>query len=102
MEYRNFIIQPGDFSYTYVHKNYNGPEDKRTGFVKSAQDAKNVIDEIYFAQTHYRVSTVGKYGVNIHKFAYWEEATRFCNKMGIDYMNIETYVLGERVNFDSF
>lgn len=87
--------------YYYTPKDYDGPEDKRAGSAYDVQEAKRLIDDYYAERTHYRVVNIDRRSFMITKFTFWDEAVKFCNEFGIDLMNIETYVMGERINFDT-
>ncbi len=50
-EYRDFNINPGLYTgYSYVHKDYDGPEDRRAGNENTEQDCKNAVDEWHFSE----------------------------------------------------
>lgn len=54
VEYRGFVIEPNIYNYTkwdayeYMHKDYDGPEDRRAGYAESVEQAMVTIDDDFF------------------------------------------------------
>jgi hypothetical protein len=58
MEYRDYIIQPHSYfggHFEFVHKEYDGPEDRRIGHGSTVQDCKQQIDDIIFESNEWTV-----------------------------------------------
>lgn len=58
IEYRDFIIKPDCATgmFMWVHKEYDGPEDRRIGFCcQSVQQCKREIDDYIFENATYEV-----------------------------------------------
>jgi hypothetical protein len=97
--YRNFQIIFIDGSFHYIHKEYDGNEDKRFGYFKTIEECKDAIDQYYFEKTSYKV--LNPNSKTITKFDYWEEAVAFCRSCCIPVDFIKLEIAGFNVDFDS-